>query len=60
MSEKQTRVCKICKRPFNPTGRNQKYCPTCRIIAEREAHAKARRAYEARKREEQRTTATWY
>ena len=60
MGTKQTKFCAMCKQPFNPTGRNQKYCPICREIAERKAHAKARRAYEARKREEQRATATWY
>lgn len=60
MSEKQIKVCAVCKRLFEPTGRNQKYCPICRKITEREAHAKARRAYEERKREEQRESATWY
>lgn len=60
MGTKQTKFCAMCKRPFNPTGRHQKYCPICRKIAEREAHAKAWRAYEERERERKQSSARWY
>ncbi|AEW04287.1 hypothetical protein Sulac_0783 [Sulfobacillus acidophilus DSM 10332] len=44
-----TARCQSCHVPFMKTGRNQKFCPSCRDRQRKKAQAKASRAYRRRK-----------
>ena len=60
MSEKQIKVCAVCKRLFEPTGRNQKYCPKCGKMRRERSSAIAKRRSEEREREKKRSSAIWH
>ena len=51
MTTEQTKTCAICKRAFEPTGRNQKYCPKCGKMRRERSSAIAKRRSEERERE---------
>ena len=60
MTTEQTKTCAICKRAFEPTGRNQKYCPKCGKMRRERSSAIAKRRSEERERGKKRSSAIWH